>query len=195
MADANSAYTLADAAPFEAARRVLPDDDRAAAGARRHHRSRRAASRSWIRPFASTNASAPRTMPSRPSACAPAASSISSSAAWAVSRGEARPRCGAGGGHSGVVRRHAGSGHRPRAQYRALHAAQFRAAGRRVGQQALLDARHYRRRWRPRRTGPSCFATSPASATPSTTITSGRSPSARSPPVERHRRYFTPSSS
>ncbi len=39
---------------------------------------------------------------------------------------------------------HAGSGNRPRAQYRAIHAAQFRAAGRRVGQQALLGARYYR---------------------------------------------------
>ncbi len=43
MADANSAYTLADARAPEAARRFLPDDDRAAAGARRHHRPRRAA--------------------------------------------------------------------------------------------------------------------------------------------------------
>ena len=45
--------------------------------------------------------------------------------------------------HSGVVRRHAGSRHRPRAQYRALDAAEFRAARRRLGQQALLDARHH----------------------------------------------------
>ena len=41
MADANSAYTLADADASQAARRILSDDDRAAAGARRHHRSRR----------------------------------------------------------------------------------------------------------------------------------------------------------
>ncbi len=41
--------------------------------------------------------------------------------------------------HSRVVRRHAGIGHRPRAQYRALHAGRFHAARRRHRQQALLD--------------------------------------------------------
>ena len=69
---------------------------------------------------------------------------------------QARARCGAGRGHSGLVRRHAGSRHRPRAQHRALHAAEFRAAGRCFGQQALLEARHHpARRWRPRRAAPS----------------------------------------
>ena len=85
MADANSAYTLADTDAPEAARRVLPDDDRAAAGARRHHRSRRAAGAARRRRSASTSASAPRIMPSRRSSCGPAASSISSWAAWADS--------------------------------------------------------------------------------------------------------------
>ena len=56
---------------------------------------------------------------------------------------QARARCRAGGRHSGVVRRHAGSGHRPRAQHRAGDAAEFRAAGRRLGQQALLEAGHH----------------------------------------------------
>ena len=47
-------------------------------------------------------------------------------------------------GIPGVVRRHARSRHRPRAQHRALHAAQLRPARRRLGQQALLEARHHR---------------------------------------------------
>ena len=47
-------------------------------------------------------------------------------------------------GHSGLVRRHAGKRHRPRAQHRAVDAAEFRAARRRLGQQALLEARHHR---------------------------------------------------
>ena len=58
-------------------------------------------------------------------------------------RSAARARRGAGGRHSGVVRRHAGSRHRPRAQRGAGHAAQFRAARRRLGQPALLEARHH----------------------------------------------------
>ena len=79
---------------------------------------------------------------------------------------QARARRGAGGRHSGLVRRHAGSGHRPRAQHRAGDAAQFRAARRRLRQQALLGARHHHaRRSRPRRAAPSRFATSRASAT------------------------------
>ena len=85
MADANSAYTLADIDRSEAARRVQPDDDRAAARARRHHRPCRAASVSCKPPSASTSASASRTTPSRRSSCAPAASSTSSSAASAAS--------------------------------------------------------------------------------------------------------------
>ena len=44
---------------------------------------------------------------------------------------------------SRVVRRNAGGGHRSRAQYRAGDAAEFRFAGRCVGQQALLGARHH----------------------------------------------------
>ena len=51
MADANSAYTLADADASQEARRFLPDDDRAAAGARRHHRSRGAAGASCETPI------------------------------------------------------------------------------------------------------------------------------------------------
>ena len=54
-----------------------------------------------------------------------------------------RARCRAGGGRSGVVRRNAGSGHRARAQHRAVDAAEFHAAGRRLGEQALLGARHH----------------------------------------------------
>ena len=46
-------------------------------------------------------------------------------------------------GHSGVVRGNARSGHRTRAQHRAVDAAEFRAAGRCLGQQALLEARHH----------------------------------------------------
>ncbi len=38
---------------------------------------------------------------------------------------------------------HARIRHRARAQYRAFHAAEFRSAGRCVGQQAILDARHH----------------------------------------------------
>ena len=76
-------------------------------------------------------------------------------------------------GDSGVVRRHAGSGHRPRAQHRAGDAAEFHAAGRRLGQQALLEARHH-----PAGGGNdaaaarSRSATSRASATRSTTTSS-----------------------
>ncbi len=48
-----------------------------------------------------------------------------------------------GGGDSGVVRRDAGGRDRARAQYRAGDAAEFHAAGRCVGEQPLLEARHY----------------------------------------------------
>ena len=89
MADANSAYTLADTDAPQAARRLLPDDDRAAARPRRHHRPRRAAGAARRRPSAWTSASAPRTTPSRRSSCAPAASSTSS---WAASAASARRR-------------------------------------------------------------------------------------------------------
>ncbi len=63
-------------------------------------------------------------------------------------RGEARSRCRAGRGHSRVVRRHAGGRHRARAQHRAFDAAEFHAAGRCLGQQALLEARHHSARRR-----------------------------------------------
>ena len=64
-------------------------------------------------------------------------------------RSPARARRGAGRRHSRVVRRDAGSRHGPRAQHRARHAAEFRPAGRRFGQPALLGARHRRcRRWK-----------------------------------------------
>ncbi len=48
--------------------------------------------------------------------------------------------------HSGVVRRHARIRHRPRAQHCALDAPRLHAARRRLRQQALLDARHHRAR-------------------------------------------------
>ena len=51
MADANSAYTLADAAAAEMSGRIQSDDDRAAAGARRDHRSRRHCRRSLQTPI------------------------------------------------------------------------------------------------------------------------------------------------
>src|SRR5580658_5751429 len=56
---------------------------------------------------------------------------------------ETGPRCRAVGGCSGLVRRNARSGDRPGAQYRARHTSEFHTPGRRVGQQALLGARHY----------------------------------------------------
>ncbi len=46
MADANSAYTLADVDRLKQLGRIQSDDDRAAAGARRNHRSRRRCRRS-----------------------------------------------------------------------------------------------------------------------------------------------------
>ena len=57
-------------------------------------------------------------------------------------RGEACSRYVRGGGNSGVVRRHAGSGNRPRAQHRAFDAAELHAAGRCIGEQSVLEARH-----------------------------------------------------
>ena len=144
MADANSAYTLADADRLKQLDRVLPDDDRAAAGARRHHRPRRACKRGSKRRSAWMNASARRTTPSRPSglrAC-----------------GIINIKLGRVGGFREAKRVHdvaqaAGipvwcggmleAGHRARAQHRAGDAAQFRAARRCFGEQALLGARHH----------------------------------------------------
>ena len=87
MADANSAYTLAD---IDAPASKLDDFYlmmiEQPLGARRHHRSRRAAGAARRRRSAWTSASAPRITPSRRSSCAPAASSTSSWAASAASR-------------------------------------------------------------------------------------------------------------
>ena len=49
---------------------------------------------------------------------------------------------------SGLVRRHAGVGHRPLPQCGTLDAFEFQAAGRRVGVEALLEGRHHRARSR-----------------------------------------------
>ncbi len=169
MADANSAYTLADAEHLQAARRVLPDDDRAAAGARRHHRPRRAAGASCKRPSAWTNASAPRTMPSRPSSCAPAASSISSWDAWAASPKPSactmwrRPpafRCGAAACWKPA------SGARTTSRWPPCPISCCRATC--PPASATGSATSSCRRWKPRRTAPSPSATNRASATRST---------------------------
>ena len=60
------------------------------------------------------------------------------------SRGHRRPRCGAALRRAGVVRRHAGVGHRPLPQCGTLDAAELQAAGRCVGVEALLEGRHHR---------------------------------------------------
>ena len=60
-----------------------------------------------------------------------------------IRRSQARARCRARRGHPCLVRRHAGSRHRPGAQHRARHTSEFHAAGRRLGQQALLGARYH----------------------------------------------------
>ena len=145
MADANSAYTLADADHLKQLdefylmmiEQPLAHDDII------DHAD--AAGEACKRPSVWMNAFAPRTTPSRPSACAPAASSISSSGAWADSpRPDActmsrKPHgipvwCG-GMLEAGVGRAH---------NIALATLAQFRAAGRRLGQQPLLDAGHHR---------------------------------------------------
>ena len=55
-----------------------------------------------------------------------------------IHAGEAHSRYLPAARRAGVVRRHAGNRHRPRAQHRALHAAKFHAARRCDRQQALL---------------------------------------------------------
>ena len=90
------------------ARRVRPDDDRAAAGARRHHRPRRAAGQARRRRSAWTNASASAhhaEQAIRLRACR--IINIKLGRVGGFRGSAARPRRGAGGGHSGVVRRHA----------------------------------------------------------------------------------------
>ncbi len=126
MADANSAYTLADADASETTRRIQPDDDRAAAGARRHHRSRHLAG-------AARNADLPRRMhpharitPSKPSHCSACRIiNIKLGRVGGFHAAKQSPRCRARARHSGVVRRHARIRHRPRAQHRAFDAAQI----------------------------------------------------------------------
>jgi hypothetical protein len=61
-----------------------------------------------------------------------------------ILRGDRRAQRGAGAGHSGLVRRNAGVGHRARAQHRALDAGELHAAGRCFGVGALLGRRHHR---------------------------------------------------
>ncbi len=170
----------------QAARRFLSDDDRAAAGARRHHRSRRAAGE-----IADADLSR-RVHPLGASCRAghPAARlrhhQYQAGARRRISRGKARPRRRRGRRHSGLVRRHAGGGHRPGAQHRALHAAAIslcRAMSRRAS--ATGSATSSARRSKPPRAAPSRFATSPVSATRSTTTFCANSPCARCRQVER----------
>ena len=88
-------------------------------------------------------------------------------------RGQARARCGPGGGRAGVVRRDARSRRGARAQHRAFHAAELRSAGRRIGQPALLGARYHRAAGRNHcRKAPSVSPPNPASAMPWIAITS-----------------------
>ena len=68
MADANSAYTLADADQLKCLDEFNLMMIEQPLGARRNHRSRHAAGAAAKRPSVSTNASAPRIRPNRPSA-------------------------------------------------------------------------------------------------------------------------------
>ncbi len=97
-------------------------------------------------PSASTSASTVRSTPAPPSPSAPAASSISSLAAWAATprAPHSRPLPETPG--TGLVRRDARIGHRPRPQYRPFDLAEFHPARRRDRQPPLLDRRHHRAR-------------------------------------------------
>ena len=61
-----------------------------------------------------------------------------------ILRGDCGAQRGAGARHSGLVRRHAGDRHRPRAQHRALDAGELLAARRCLGVRALLGRGHHR---------------------------------------------------
>ena len=63
---------------------------------------------------------------------------------WRLLRGHRRARCRAAIRRPCVVRRHAGIGRRPLPQCGTFDFAQFQAARRRLGVQALLEGRHHR---------------------------------------------------
>ncbi len=123
--------------------RIQPHDDRAAAGARRNHRPRQAASPTRhahlsgrMHPLGASGRTGHRDGRR-------ANHQHQAGPRGRIRRSQARARCRAGGGHSGMVRRHARIGHRTRAQHRARDAAELHASGRCLGQQALLGARHH----------------------------------------------------
>ena len=94
----------------------------------------------------------------------------------------------AGASDSGLARRHAGDGHRPRAQHPSREPAELHAAGRHRRQQALLRARSDRagdrggRRWHHRRAGRSRASACTSCRSGSSAQRERRSPSI-APPV------------
>ena len=143
MADANNAYTLADADRLAGARRARPDDDRAAAGARRPRAPRRAAAAAAGRRSASTSRSPSldraqdmvdaRQRPDHQHQAGPRRRLRRRVAIHDFCREH---------GDSRVVRRHARERRRARVQRGARVAAELHAAGRREPERALLGARH-----------------------------------------------------
>ena len=142
--DANSAYRLRDADHLVVLRRLRPADDRAAAVARRFLLPLHAAK-------AAANAHLPGRIHPQPARCAGGHRDgvvpdhqHQAGPRGRLLRGHRRAQRGAGARHSGLVRRHAGVRHRPRAQHRALDAGKLHAARRCFRLGALLGRGHHR---------------------------------------------------